>query len=84
MICLFLLPCLTACAPERIVPKPEIVRVTVTKTVPVPADMTLEVAKTPKPARATYGETLELWDRDRGIIDILNARLRAIQALETP
>lgn len=84
MICLLFLLSLAACAPERVAVQPEIVRITVTKTVPVPADLTAEVVKTPKPASATYGETVELWDRDRGIIDVLNARLRAIQALEDP
>lgn len=48
----------------------------------VPADLTQEVPKTEKPPSATYGDVLELWDRDRGIIDVLNARLRAIAGLE--
>ena len=72
---------LPACATERVITKPEIVRVVETQTVPVPADLTETIPPAPIPDRLTYGEGAVLWRQDRDTIEILNARLRAIQGL---
>lgn len=81
MICLCLISWLAGCATERVVTKPEVVTVTRVETVGVPPDLTTEIPKTSISEGLSYGQALELWDRDRGIIDILNARLRAIRGL---
>ena len=80
LLCLTLF--LTACGNNQVViPKPEIVEIVRTETVPVPEPLTAPIPATVIPAALTYGEALEQWSKDRAIIVALNARLKAIRGL---
>lgn len=79
----FLLSLLTACGTEKVVEKPVPVRVEVVKWTPVPKDLTRQLPKQAIPDTLTYGQAIELWSRDRGSLDIVNARLRGIQELSS-
>ena len=84
LIPLFLTLSLTACGTERLVEKPVPVEVVRVEYIPIPADMFHMEQKQTIPETLTYGQAIELWSEDRATIEALNARLRAIQALETP
>jgi len=80
---LFLLTLLTACGTTKIVEKPVPVPVPgPTQYIDVPAQLTLTRQKTPIPETITYGQALELWSKDRAIIDTLNGQLLGIKSLE--
>lgn len=80
-ICLLL--SLTACGTERIIEKPVPVEIIRVEYVPVPADLLHGAQKQTIPETLTYGLGIELWAEDRSTIDILNAKLKAIQSLTT-
>ena len=74
---------LMACSTtERVVLKPEIVEITNTAYVAVPADLTTPIAKQERPdGDLTYGDAIGLWVEDRSTVDKLNGRLKAIESL---
>ncbi len=74
---------LMACSTtERVVLKPEIVEITDTEYVAVPADLTAPIAKQERPdGDLVYGGAIYLWSMDRATIDKLNGRLKAIESL---
>ena len=80
-LCLLFLS--TACSTtERVVLKPEIVEITTTEYVAVPADLTTPIAKQSRPdGDITYGDAINLWVLERATIDTLNGRLKAIESL---
>ena len=78
---LFLLPFLIACAPTRVVTKPEVVTVTKTEWRPVPADLVTPENPSAIPNGVTYGDALALWAEDRKSLAIVNGRLAAIKSL---
>jgi hypothetical protein len=49
--------------------------------VPVPDNLLLQHQKTTIPESMTYGEALQLWAEDRGIIDTLLGQLLGIKSL---
>lgn len=75
---------LSACGTERVIPQPEIVRVEVTKVIPVPADLTAQRPVTAIPDGVTYGEAAVLWAKDRETVKVLNTQLEGIQSLMVP
>jgi len=72
---------LAGCANERIIEKPVPVEVVRVERIPIPADLLVLHNKTTIPETVTYGETLQLWAADRGIIDTLLGQLDAIRSL---
>ena len=84
LIPLFLMLCLTACATERIVEKPVVVKTTEIKWREIPAELTRRKTKQQIPEAMTYGEALEAWSRDRATIDTLNGQLLGIISLTEP
>lgn len=82
LICLSLPLFLIACGTERIVTKPEVVRVTETEFVPVPADLTALRDVSVIPEGATYAEVILHCRQDRETVGVLNAQLEAISQLE--
>ncbi len=81
LLCLLFLS--TACSTtERVVLKPEIVEITETVYVDVPADLTTPIAKQERPdGDLTYGDAIGLWVMDRATVDKLNGQLKAIESL---
>lgn len=79
LICLSSLS--VACATEVIVEKPVPVEVEVIKWTPVPADLTRQEPKKAIPDALSYGQAIELWSKDRASLDIVNARLSAVEGL---
>jgi hypothetical protein len=72
---------LIACATETVVSEPVVVEVERTVFVPVPDNLLLQHQKTTIPESMTYGEALQLWAEDRGIIDTLLGQLLGIKSL---
>lgn len=72
---------LTACGTDRVVQRPEVVRVVERVYIPVPEDLVQEIPKTSIEGVNTYGDALEAWANDRAIIDALNGQLRGIGSL---
>ena len=70
-----------ACAPTRVVTKPEVVTVTKTEWKPVPADLVKPENPAEIPNSVTYGDALALWAEDRRSLAIVNGRLKAIESL---
>ncbi|GAA0721403.1 Rz1-like lysis system protein LysC [Dokdonella soli] len=70
---------LAACAPAPVKP-PQVVQVTVTKYVPVPADLTAP-CPIAKPAANTVQEAVRVARERRASIEKCNGQLEAIQAL---
>ena len=83
LVLLYLSISLMACSTtERVVLKPEIVEITNTVYVSVPADLTTPIAKQERPdVDLTYGDAINLWVLERATIDTLNGRLKAIESL---
>ena len=82
LVLLCLLSFLMACSTERVVLKPEIVEITTTEYVAVPADLTTPISKQERPdGDVTYGDAINLWVLERATIDTLNGRLKAIESL---
>jgi len=82
-ILLSLLTLLTACGTTKVVEKPVPVPVPgPTQYIDVPADLVKTGKKQSIPDSITYGEALELWVKDRAIIDTLNGQLLGIKSLE--
>ncbi len=81
LLCLLILS--TACSTtERVVLKPEIVEITDTVYIAVPADLTAPIAKQERPdGDLVYGGAIYLWSLDRATVDKLNGRLKAIESL---
>ena len=79
LACLFV--CLTACATPRVAVQPTIVEVVRVERVPVPNDLLVLHQPTTIPDELTYGELIQLWSADRGIIHILLGQIEAIRSL---
>ncbi len=81
LLCLLILS--TACSTtERVVLKPEIVEITKTEYVAVPADLTTPIAKQARPdGDVTWGALAESLTEERATVDKLNGRLKAIESL---
>lgn len=71
---------LAGCATTPRAPKPEIVTVTVTRTIKVPPELTRDCDVVPKQAD-TYGEAKRLANARKAALDECTGRMRAIRTL---
>jgi hypothetical protein len=77
----FILACLAACGTQKVVEKPVLVETVRVERVPVPADLLALHQPTTIPESMTYGEAMQLWSADRGIIHTLLGQIEAIRSL---
>ena len=73
----------TACSTtERVIRKAEIVEITDTVYVNVPADLTAPIPKQERPdGDVTFGDLIDLLGEERATVDELNGRLKAVESL---
>ena len=82
LIVLCILPFLAACGTTRVVASPVAVEIEgAVQWQDVPADLLVLHQKAPIPSELTYGEAMQLWSADRGIIDTLLGQLEGIASL---
>jgi hypothetical protein len=81
-IVLCILPFLAACGTTRVVASPVAVEIEgAVQWQDIPADLLVFHQKTTIPEELTYGEAMQLWSADRGIIDTLLGQIEGISTL---
>ena len=71
----------SGCSTEKVITQPEVVEIIKVERVSVPNELLVKHQPTTVPETLTYGEALQLWAEDRGIIKTQNGQIAAIESL---